>query len=62
MPLEISTDLCDRCGTCISVCPCNALLLTEQLTVDTQKCTMCGSCVRICPVAALTINKATQNG
>ncbi|MBW6458754.1 MAG: 4Fe-4S binding protein [FCB group bacterium] len=50
----IQTNLCDQCGTCISVCPVDALMLTEHtLVIDHEKCTECMLCVHICPVAAL---------
>ncbi|MBN1577930.1 MAG: 4Fe-4S binding protein [Chitinispirillaceae bacterium] len=57
MPLKIDKKVCDRCGTCISVCPCNALLLTDELSVIRDQCTQCGTCVAICPVGALEIEK-----
>jgi ferredoxin len=55
MPLMINTNVCDRCGTCISVCQCNALILMEELSVDHEKCSECATCVAICPVGALKI-------
>jgi electron transfer flavoprotein alpha subunit len=56
--LNIDTKICDLCGTCISVCPANALLLlTDALQVD-QKCTQCGACVKVCPFGALSFQKA----
>ena len=55
MRLQIEKNECDRCGTCISVCPCDALLLTEALTVNDDACTGCGTCVEICPVKALSL-------
>lgn len=57
MPLEINTQECDRCGTCISVCPCDALVLTDRLDVVVQRCTSCGTCAAICPVGALALDK-----
>ncbi len=45
---------CDQCGTCISVCPADALMLTENaLLIDHEACTECLLCVNICPIAAL---------
>jgi pyruvate formate lyase activating enzyme len=47
---------CDRCGTCISVCSANAiLLLAESLEIDAALCTGCGACVKICPFGALSL-------
>ncbi|MBN1307200.1 MAG: 4Fe-4S binding protein [Chitinispirillaceae bacterium] len=57
MPLTINRNECDRCGTCISVCPCNALLLVDELRVIHDQCTRCGTCVAICPVGALEIEQ-----
>lgn len=57
MSLKINTEICDRCGTCIAVCPHDALVLTGTLSVEIELCTQCGVCVSICPVAALTIEK-----
>jgi ferredoxin len=54
MTTNIDKDKCDRCGTCISVCPSNALLLlTDALVVDSGRCTGCGNCIQICPFGAL---------
>jgi ferredoxin len=53
--LDINLSICDQCATCISVCPSDALLLTEHLEVDEKKCTSCGTCVNVCPFGALSI-------
>lgn len=55
--VDVNRDTCDLCGTCISVCRSDALVLTESLTVDREACVGCGLCVRVCPVAALTLVK-----
>jgi anaerobic carbon-monoxide dehydrogenase iron sulfur subunit len=57
MAAKIDVSLCDRCGTCIAVCPANALiLLPEALVVDGNRCTDCGNCVKICPFGALRLS------
>jgi ferredoxin len=57
MAVNITMETCDRCGTCISVCPVNALmLLTEMLVVDAARCTGCGVCVSVCPFGALVVS------
>ena len=54
MAVSVFVEKCDRCGTCISVCPANALmLLTETLVLDVKRCTGCGTCVTVCPFGAL---------
>ena len=45
---------CDECGTCISVCPQDAIVLDKRLRILTDKCTSCGICVTICPFEALS--------
>lgn len=44
-------DLCCRCGTCVGVCPTNALTLDESLypKIDPDKCNECGLCAKTCP-------------
>lgn len=53
--LVVDTSICDECGTCISVCPANSLLLAEKLEIDHALCTRCGTCVTICPFGALSL-------
>jgi ferredoxin len=55
--LVIDTQVCDRCGACISVCRTPALVLEESLRVDNDACTSCGLCARVCPVGALRVEK-----
>ena len=45
---------CDFCGTCVAVCPHDAIELYEaRLEIDREKCTMCLNCVHICPFRSL---------
>jgi len=47
-------DHCDFCGTCVAVCPVDAITLYEaRLEIDHDLCTLCLNCVHICPVSAL---------
>jgi caffeyl-CoA reductase-Etf complex subunit CarE len=50
----VDTDKCDECGTCISVCPGNALLIGNKLAVSPEKCTSCGICIKVCPFGAIS--------
>lgn len=50
-------DCCDQCGTCVAVCPSDALSLGEfKVRVEQEICTECGICVKICPIKALELN------
>jgi ferredoxin len=49
-------DLCDFCGTCVSVCPVDAIELFEaRLSINEQTCTLCKNCVDVCPYACLEL-------
>ncbi len=47
-------NLCDFCGTCVAVCPHDAIELAEaDLEIISERCTACMNCVYICPIRAL---------
>lgn len=48
---------CARCGTCIEVCPQEALSFNPQnlIVVNRDKCDGCGDCVDACPEGALEL-------
>ncbi len=47
--------LCCSCGTCVGMCPSNALSLTEDHSgiyvpvIDESRCSNCGLCMKVCP-------------
>ncbi len=48
---------CISCGTCIDICPVNAISWDEdgKAKIDTNKCIKCHSCEGMCPVGAIEI-------
>ena len=53
--LKINKDLCDICGTCVAVCPVDAISVSEfEVNIDNNKCIMCMNCVTVCPVKAIS--------
>lgn len=55
---KINREKCLRCGACVSVCPVQALELTEDgIKWNEEKCTFCGKCGKICPVNAIEVDK-----
>jgi ferredoxin len=47
----IDTSRCDFCGTCVGVCPADAIELKESVvSVIQDLCTLCGDCIVICPL------------
>lgn len=53
---SVSSD-CVACGSCIKVCPREAISVPNGVIalVDTEKCIGCGKCAAICPAAIITI-------
>ena len=48
---KIDIEKCDFCGTCVAVCPTNAIDLKESMIeVNRTLCIGCGSCSDICPL------------
>ncbi len=51
--VRIDKSECDVCGTCVSICPENAMELTGSLRIDQQRCISCSLCIDVCPLGAL---------
>jgi len=52
-PIVFQTEKCDFCGTCVAVCPADAIELKEcSIRVIPEACIRCGDCVAICPLGA----------
>jgi ferredoxin len=57
----IKQNHCDFCGTCVAVCPQDAIELDEaQWILLPDRCTACGRCVHVCPLDALELNNEKQ--
>lgn len=53
---------CIKCGTCVEVCPENALRLTENGIITLPEiCKLCGKCVDACPTKALEMSGKTMS-
>ncbi|MDD2598772.1 MAG: EFR1 family ferrodoxin [Kiritimatiellae bacterium] len=51
---EVDLRLCTHCGKCVSLCPANAIRMTDVGPV-TESCLWCLACLHNCPVAARTV-------
>ena len=52
--MKINHELCDVCGTCVAVCPADAITVTEfQVSINNEKCTKCMNCLQVCPIKAI---------
>lgn len=56
--MKINHELCDICGTCVSVCPVDAITVNEfSVKIDQTKCIECGKCKLVCPALAISGGK-----
>ena len=50
----VITDSCVACGTCMPVCPVEAISEgAETYVVDPDVCIDCGACEDVCPTGAI---------
>lgn len=47
--LDIDPQLCTFCGTCVSVCPTNSLIINKEKVELKGDCVNCGKCYAVCP-------------
>jgi len=51
--IMIDPILCDVCGTCVGVCPADAVIIEgDRVRIDHGRCVSCLACLVICPVGA----------
>lgn len=51
---SVITDVCVACGSCVEVCPVQAITETEtQMVVNPDVCIDCGACIAECPTGAI---------
>ncbi|PIQ89638.1 MAG: hypothetical protein COV72_02150 [Candidatus Omnitrophica bacterium CG11_big_fil_rev_8_21_14_0_20_42_13] len=46
---DIDLRLCNTCGSCVGVCPNNAISIIDELPRLTGACNECGLCFEVCP-------------
>jgi NAD-dependent dihydropyrimidine dehydrogenase PreA subunit len=56
--IEVDTEKCINCGSCVALCPVEAIKLAEDASIvfDREKClgSTCGACLDACPARAIT--------
>lgn len=62
--IEVDSDKCLNCGSCVSLCPAEAISVTEDYSIkfDKSKCigSTCSICVDACPARAIKSIKYTN--
>jgi Fe-S-cluster-containing hydrogenase component 2 len=56
MAAKVEKEKCTACGSCVDVCPTEAILVDDVAIVDEEKCVDCGTCVDECPSEAITVD------
>jgi NAD-dependent dihydropyrimidine dehydrogenase PreA subunit len=58
MAVKVNVDKCTGCGSCVEVCPCDALKVQDnkKVKVSEDDCSDCGACVDTCPEGALSLD------
>lgn len=46
---------CTACGSCVEVCPVEAITLEEVAVINPDLCIDCGVCVDECPEGAISL-------
>ena len=63
--IEVDTEECISCGSCVALCPVDAISQEEDLSIvfDKQKCvgSTCSNCVDACPVRAIRSVKQSNH-
>lgn len=48
---------CIKCGTCMKVCPSNAIKIQDnRFVIDLKRCIFCGNCSFYCPKSAISMS------
>ncbi|MBI9065029.1 MAG: EFR1 family ferrodoxin [Marinilabiliaceae bacterium] len=54
-------NLCNQCGTCVDICPVNAITIEGTEITNGELCTWCCACVKHCPNEARIFDNPTIN-
>ena len=56
--LPVVNQCCIKCGTCVKVCPVNAIKIVEdKFIIDLKRCIFCGNCSFYCPKNAISMSQ-----
>ncbi|MFB3888488.1 MAG: 4Fe-4S binding protein [Candidatus Bathyarchaeia archaeon] len=63
--IEVDTEKCISCGSCVTLCPVEAITQAEDLSIvfNKEKCvgSTCSACVDACPARAITSVKQNNH-
>lgn len=57
----VQDNRCDLCGTCVGVCPVDAIELREaDISIIHDKCIDCDICIWVCPIDVLSSDQKVE--
>jgi len=57
----VKDNRCDFCGTCVAVCPVDAIELSEiNISIIHETCTDCDLCIWVCPINVLSSDRSLE--
>ncbi|WP_193708340.1 4Fe-4S binding protein [Alkalibaculum sporogenes] len=59
----VISNQCVACGTCVSICPFNAINIFKGIraVVDVELCVGCGKCKSACPGSIIEIQEMEES-
>lgn len=49
----------EACHACQDVCPCNAIILDDKITINQEVCVLSGTCEKACLQKILSVNRTS---
>ncbi|MBC7326354.1 MAG: 4Fe-4S binding protein [Moorella sp. (in: Bacteria)] len=56
MAARVNEEKCTGCGSCVEVCPVEAITVEEVAVINADECLECGACVDECPNNAISLD------
>ena len=54
MAVKVDVSKCDACGSCVEVCPVEAItIVDDHAVIDPEECIECLACIDECPNEAI---------
>ena len=54
MAVKVDVSKCDACGSCVDICPVEAItIVDDHAVIDQDECIECLSCIDECPNEAI---------
>ena len=58
----VDTNDCVACGSCVKVCPKNAIEIWKGIMakINFESCVGCGKCAKECPASVITVQEVNS--